>query len=179
MCARRESGAKAATGNAMRYIDCFNHFFPRAFFDKIGFLKPLSTQLPEVAAPLWPRHWVKINTMTIAYGHGISVTPLRLDLTDHDTMARYARALGAIPLQRNPNPMWQARRFHYAHASIANAAWPELKPEVVPRHFQRARLAAAAVQRTSALQLTTSGLRGMQGRSERCSASCKPHGNPT
>lgn len=50
----------------------------RAFFDKIGFLKPLTTQLPELAAPLWPRHWVKINTMTIAYGHGISVTPLHL-----------------------------------------------------------------------------------------------------
>ncbi|HSI02124.1 MAG TPA: penicillin-binding protein 2 [Reyranella sp.] len=50
----------------------------RAFFDKIGFLKPLNTQLTELAAPLWPRHWVKINTMTIAYGHGISVTPLHL-----------------------------------------------------------------------------------------------------
>ncbi len=50
----------------------------RAFFDKIGFLKPVSTQLPEVAGPLWPRHWMKINTMTIAFGHGISVTPLHL-----------------------------------------------------------------------------------------------------
>ncbi len=50
----------------------------KAFFDKIGFLKPLSTQLTELAAPLWPRHWVKINTMTIAFGHGISVTPLHL-----------------------------------------------------------------------------------------------------
>ncbi|HTE37960.1 MAG TPA: penicillin-binding protein 2, partial [Reyranella sp.] len=50
----------------------------KAFFDKIGFLKPLTTQLPELAGPLWPRHWVKINTMTIAYGHGISVTPLHL-----------------------------------------------------------------------------------------------------
>jgi cell division protein FtsI (penicillin-binding protein 3) len=50
----------------------------KAFFDKLGFLKPLTTQLPELAGPLWPRHWVKINTMTIAYGHGISVTPLHL-----------------------------------------------------------------------------------------------------
>ena len=50
----------------------------RAFFDKIGFLKPLTTQLTELAAPLWPRHWQKINTMTIAFGHGISVTPLHL-----------------------------------------------------------------------------------------------------
>ncbi len=50
----------------------------RAFFDKIGFLKPLNTQLTEVAGPLYPRHWMTINTMTIAFGHGISVTPLHL-----------------------------------------------------------------------------------------------------
>ncbi len=50
----------------------------RAFFDKIGFLKPLKTQLTEVAGPLWPRHWMKINTMTIAFGHGLSVTPLHM-----------------------------------------------------------------------------------------------------
>ena len=50
----------------------------KAFFDKIGFLKPLNTQLTESAAPLYPRNWMKINTMTIAFGHGISVTPLHL-----------------------------------------------------------------------------------------------------
>ncbi len=50
----------------------------RAFFDKIGFLRPLQTQLPELAGPLWPRNWKRINTMTIAFGHGISVTPLHL-----------------------------------------------------------------------------------------------------
>ena len=50
----------------------------RAFFDKIGFLKPLTTELPELGTPLWPRHWAKINTMTIAFGHGMSVSPLHL-----------------------------------------------------------------------------------------------------
>ncbi|MFO1086334.1 MAG: penicillin-binding protein 2 [Reyranellaceae bacterium] len=50
----------------------------RAFFDKIGFLKPLRSQLTELAAPLYPRQWKTINTMTIAFGHGISVTPLHL-----------------------------------------------------------------------------------------------------
>ena len=50
----------------------------KAFFDRIGFLKPLNTQLTELASPLYPRHWMKINTMTIAFGHGISVTPLHL-----------------------------------------------------------------------------------------------------
>ncbi|MBS0541701.1 MAG: penicillin-binding protein 2, partial [Proteobacteria bacterium] len=50
----------------------------RAFFDKLGFLKPLSTQLTELGRPLYPSHWAKINTMTIAFGHGMSVTPLHL-----------------------------------------------------------------------------------------------------
>jgi cell division protein FtsI (penicillin-binding protein 3) len=50
----------------------------RAFFDKIGFLKSLKTQVTELGSPLWPRHWVKINAMTIAFGHGLSVTPLHL-----------------------------------------------------------------------------------------------------
>jgi len=50
----------------------------KQFFDKIGFLKPLNTQLPEVAGPLWPRQWARISAMTIAFGHGLSVTPLHL-----------------------------------------------------------------------------------------------------
>lgn len=65
-------------GSAKMAVDVMGPEGQKAFFDKIGFLKPLTTQLPELAAPLWPRHWVKINTMTIAYGHGISVTPLHL-----------------------------------------------------------------------------------------------------
>jgi cell division protein FtsI (penicillin-binding protein 3) len=65
-------------GSAKMAADVMGPEAQKAFFDKIGFLKPLTTQLPELAAPLWPRHWVRINTMTIAYGHGISVTPLHL-----------------------------------------------------------------------------------------------------
>lgn len=50
----------------------------RAFMEKIGFLSPLKTQITELATPLFPRNWMRINTMTIAFGHGISVTPLHL-----------------------------------------------------------------------------------------------------
>jgi cell division protein FtsI (penicillin-binding protein 3) len=41
-------------------------------------LKPLNTQLTELGRPLYPNHWAKISTMTIAFGHGMSVTPLHL-----------------------------------------------------------------------------------------------------
>lgn len=50
----------------------------RAFMGRIGMLKPVGIELPEVGAPLYPRDWKPLNTITIAFGHGISVTPLHL-----------------------------------------------------------------------------------------------------
>ena len=41
-------------------------------------LDPVSTELGPSAAPIIPKHWQKLNTMTIAFGHGLSVTPLQL-----------------------------------------------------------------------------------------------------
>ena len=48
----------------------------RPFLRKLGLLQPLKTELPEVASPLYPRHWEEVEAATIAYGHGISVNPL-------------------------------------------------------------------------------------------------------
>ena len=50
----------------------------RAFMAKIGMLAPPSIELPEVGAPQVPNPWREINTVTIAFGHGLSVTPLQL-----------------------------------------------------------------------------------------------------
>lgn len=50
----------------------------RDFMDKLGFLKPVAAELPELGAPMAPKPWRKINTMTIAFGHGIAVSPLHL-----------------------------------------------------------------------------------------------------
>jgi cell division protein FtsI (penicillin-binding protein 3) len=41
-------------------------------------LRPVPVELPEVAQPLYPKHWRKINLLTIAFGHGMSVTPLHV-----------------------------------------------------------------------------------------------------
>lgn len=48
--------------------------------DALGFLKPVEIELPERARPQYPSlaRWGELSTMTIAYGHGISVTPLHL-----------------------------------------------------------------------------------------------------
>jgi cell division protein FtsI (penicillin-binding protein 3) len=49
----------------------------RAFLKKMGQLDRLHTELPESAEPIVPRHWGELNTMTIAFGHGLSVAPLQ------------------------------------------------------------------------------------------------------
>jgi cell division protein FtsI (penicillin-binding protein 3) len=50
----------------------------RGFMDKLGFLAPVSVELPERGTPMAPTPWRRINTMTIAFGHGIAVSPLHL-----------------------------------------------------------------------------------------------------
>lgn len=50
----------------------------QAFLKKLGMMQPVSIEIPEKGQPRWPADWKPINTMTIAYGHGMSVSPLHL-----------------------------------------------------------------------------------------------------
>ncbi|MBM3532326.1 MAG: penicillin-binding protein 2 [Alphaproteobacteria bacterium] len=50
----------------------------KAFMKKLGMLDPVSLELPELGKPKYPRDWRPINVMTIAFGHGLSVTPIHL-----------------------------------------------------------------------------------------------------
>lgn len=45
------------------------------FLAKLGLMEPLSTELGPTAHSLYPDPWREVNTMTAAYGHGISVPP--------------------------------------------------------------------------------------------------------
>jgi cell division protein FtsI (penicillin-binding protein 3) len=47
----------------------------KAFLEKMGLLQPIVTELGPTARPLSPEKWRTVNTMTAAYGHGISVPP--------------------------------------------------------------------------------------------------------
>ena len=49
----------------------------KAFLKKMGQLDRLRTELPESAEPIVPKHWGQLNTITIAFGHGLSVAPLQ------------------------------------------------------------------------------------------------------
>jgi cell division protein FtsI (penicillin-binding protein 3) len=49
----------------------------KAFLKKVGQLDRLRTELPESASPIVPKRWSELNTITIAFGHGIAVAPLQ------------------------------------------------------------------------------------------------------
>jgi cell division protein FtsI (penicillin-binding protein 3) len=47
------------------------------FLKKMGQLDRLYTEIPESAMPIVPKRWGELNTITIAFGHGLSVAPLQ------------------------------------------------------------------------------------------------------
>ncbi|MBD8907440.1 penicillin-binding protein [Methylorubrum zatmanii] len=49
----------------------------KAFLKKMGLMDRMRTELPESAAPIVPPRWTEINTITIAFGHGLAVAPLQ------------------------------------------------------------------------------------------------------
>ena len=49
----------------------------REFLHRLGILERMQTELPEVARPTEPRVWKQVNSITIAFGHGVSTTPLQ------------------------------------------------------------------------------------------------------
>jgi cell division protein FtsI (penicillin-binding protein 3) len=48
------------------------------FMSRLGLLHRSSVELPEVGDPLLPPKWRKSSIMTIAFGHGIAVSPLQM-----------------------------------------------------------------------------------------------------
>ena len=49
-----------------------------SYLDALGLTRPSPLELPEVGAPLVPSNWRDINTMTIAFGHGLAVSSVQL-----------------------------------------------------------------------------------------------------
>lgn len=50
----------------------------KEFLKKMGLLDKLKTELPEIVTPVQPKKWKKVNSMTIAFGHGIMFSPLHI-----------------------------------------------------------------------------------------------------
>lgn len=50
----------------------------QAFLKSLGFFEPVKLEMPELGRTIVPRSWSELTTMTVSYGHGISVSPLHL-----------------------------------------------------------------------------------------------------
>jgi len=49
----------------------------RAFLKRMGLTEPARTEAGPVAPPQLPKHWGRIETITVGYGHGLAVAPLQ------------------------------------------------------------------------------------------------------
>jgi cell division protein FtsI (penicillin-binding protein 3) len=54
----------------------------RAYLERFGFFDRPETNLPEVAKPIVPKKWSELTAMTVAFGHGLAVTPLQVAVAD-------------------------------------------------------------------------------------------------
>jgi len=74
------------------------------FLSDLGLMQPANIELTEVGAPLLPAKWRKVSTMTISYGHGMSVSPLQL-ASGIASMVNGGRLLPATLVHNSDN--WQ------------------------------------------------------------------------
>ncbi len=72
----------------------------KEFLSSLGMLKPAKLELTEVGRPVFPQRWKRLSSMTISYGHGISVSPVQLS-TGIATMVNGGRLIPATLVAKN------------------------------------------------------------------------------
>ncbi len=48
------------------------------FLDRLGMFSRIATELPETSLPLRPQRWGDLTSMTVSFGHGVSVSPMHV-----------------------------------------------------------------------------------------------------
>ncbi len=84
----------------------------RDYLDKLGLMSRPALELPEVGHPIVPRTWRPLTTMTVGFGHGLSVSPLQT-----------AAAIGALANDGVAVPVTLLRRA--APAQVQRVFSPE------------------------------------------------------
>lgn len=73
----------------------------RDYLGRLGLLGPAPLELAEVGRPQVPMPWREINTMTISFGHGVSVSPVNL-VTAVSAVVNGGTRYDATLLRRDP-----------------------------------------------------------------------------
>ncbi len=81
----------------------------QAFLKKLGFFDRLRTEVAEAAAPLVPRKWRRVSTMTVSFGHGLSVQPLQL-VAAGAALVNGGRLIKPTFLKRDPEAISDASK---------------------------------------------------------------------
>jgi cell division protein FtsI (penicillin-binding protein 3) len=92
----------------------------RGFLDGLGFLTPTGVEMVEAPTgrPILPQKWSEISSMTIAYGHGLSASPLHLAAA-YATIANGGRKVTPTLLHgAAPTPGAQVMRPEVARTSL-------------------------------------------------------------
>ena len=87
-------------------IDVTRH---KDFLNRLGFQHRIQTELGYTAKPISPANWRQFNTMTIAYGHGLSVTPLHV-VAATASMVNGGFRVTPTFLKRPPGRLFDAQR---------------------------------------------------------------------
>ncbi|WP_374384055.1 peptidoglycan D,D-transpeptidase FtsI family protein [Dongia sp.] len=61
-----------------KLADAFGAEVQKTYLQRLGLLAKSPIELAEVGEPQYPKNWKRINTMTISYGHGVSVAPIQV-----------------------------------------------------------------------------------------------------
>ena len=63
-----------------KMADLFGAEIQQAYLKKFGLMDKSPIELPDVGEPFYPspKNWKRINTMTVSFGHGISVNAIQL-----------------------------------------------------------------------------------------------------
>jgi cell division protein FtsI (penicillin-binding protein 3) len=88
------------------------------FLASLGLLGRGSIELDEVGGPLVPSPWREINTMTIAYGHGMAVNAVQL-ASAVSAVVNDGRLVPATLLRREPGDLAQGRQVMKPATSAA------------------------------------------------------------
>lgn len=83
---------------------------------RLGFDERPHIELVERGRPLWPQRWGRVTNMTVAYGHGIAVTPLHL-ATAYAALVNGGIWRPATLLKVEPGEEAQGRRVFKAATS--------------------------------------------------------------
>lgn len=92
----------------------------KQFLRKVGQLDRMRTEMPESAEPIVPRRWGELNTMTIAFGHGLAVAPLQ------SMMAVSALVNGG----KLVNPTFRMRTIEEAQENAPQVVRPETSEQM-------------------------------------------------